>query len=88
MNRKDCLVEAARCVCTDREETYGQPEDNFQIIADLWTDYLGEPDLVIEAKDVASMMMLLKIARVRTGKHKDDNFIDIAGYAACACEIG
>lgn len=29
------------------------------------------------------MMMLLKIAR-ETEKHKDDNFLDIAGYAACA----
>lgn len=36
----------------------------------------------------AVMMALLKIARIKTGKHKDDNFVDLAGYAACACEMG
>ena len=35
----------------------------------------------------AMMMALLKVARIKTGKHKDDNFIDLAGYAACACEV-
>lgn len=34
------------------------------------------------------MMILLKVARAATGKFNADNYIDIAGYAACACEIG
>ena len=32
------------------------------------------------------MMALLKVARIATG-NKEDNFIDLAGYAACAGEI-
>jgi hypothetical protein len=32
------------------------------------------------------MMILLKVAREKAG-HKTDNFVDIAGYAACAEEV-
>lgn len=87
MNREECLKQAKKCVCTDKNETYGKPEDNFDFIAKLWGDYLGS-DYLIDAKDVAVMMMLLKVARIATGKHNPDNYIDIAGYAACGCEIG
>ena len=37
--------------------------------------------------DVAAMMILLKIARVAGGHGKSDNWIDIAGYAACGGEL-
>ena len=39
------------------------------------------------ASDVANMMILLKIARGAIGKPKADNWIDIAGYAACGGEL-
>lgn len=39
------------------------------------------------ASDVANMMILLKIARGANGKPKEDNWIDIAGYAACGGEL-
>ena len=42
---------------------------------------------MLEAEDVAIMMILLKIARIQTGTFKPDNYIDIAGYAACAAEV-
>lgn len=83
--RKACLESAIEIVCKDREDTYGSPEDNFDLIAALWTEYTGTE---LSSKDVAMMMALLKIARIKTGKYKADNFIDLAGYAACACEIG
>ena len=38
------------------------------------------------SKDVAMMMALLKVARIKAGD-KADSFIDLAGYAACAGEI-
>lgn len=85
MNRKECLSTAADIVCKDRENTYGKPEDNFGTIAKLWSDYLNT---LITANDVPVMMILLKVARVGSGNFKADNFVDIAGYAACACEIG
>lgn len=86
--REDILREAKRCVCGERENTYGGPENNFQTIANLWNDYIyavGEHPLT--AKDVAAMMALLKIARIATGKPKKDNWVDLAGYAACGGEI-
>jgi hypothetical protein len=88
MKRKEILDQAIKCVCQDRENEYGSPEDNFRTIAELWGVYLGyriEPG--IDAEDVAMMMCLLKIARIATGEPKADNYIDLAGYSACAGEI-
>ncbi len=85
MNRKEILDTAIKTVCEERQDSYGKPEDNFAIIADLWSSYLG--DVLLRPEDVAMMMILLKIARIQTGKYKPDNFIDIAGYAACAAEV-
>ena len=45
MNRLDTLKAAAECVCGSREEDYGSPEDNFAVIAALWTAYTA-PDLI------------------------------------------
>ena len=84
MTRKDILAEAERCVCGQREQDYGSPEDNFSTIANLWGDYKG---VAFTPLDVAMMMALLKIARIRTGKATDDCFVDLAGYAACGGEI-
>lgn len=86
ISRKETLEQAIKTVCSDREGQYGSPEDNFKRIADLWTTYCG--GYRFEPKDVAMMMSLLKIARIATGKHKDDNYIDLAGYAACGAELG
>lgn len=35
MNRLETLKAAAECVCGSREEDYGSPEDNFDVIAGL-----------------------------------------------------
>lgn len=89
-SRKECLEIALKCVCGEREQDYGNPEDNFQVIADLWTDYLlwrGVLIKDIDACDIAAMMALLKIARIATGHGKADNWIDLAGYAACGYEL-
>lgn len=85
MNRKEILNAAIKTVCEERQDSYGKPENNFAIIAHLWSGYLG--GVVLKAEDVAIMMILLKLARIRTGKFKPDNYIDIAGYAACAAEV-
>lgn len=83
MNRLDTLKAAAECVCGSREEDYGSPEDNFAVIAALWTAYTGTD---VTPKDVAMMMALLKIARAKAGS-KPDTYINLAGYAACGAEI-
>ena len=76
MTRKEILEAARQCVCGDREEDYGNPENNFARIAGLWSAYLGVP---IRVWDVASMLALLKIGRIGGGQVKLDNWIDLAG---------
>lgn len=87
MTRELVLETALKCVCGDREQDYGSPENNFRRIALLWSAYLGCPEEVITPKDVAAMLALLKIARIASGNAKDDNWIDLAGYAACGGEL-
>lgn len=82
--RAEILHEAESCICGQREQDYGSPEDNFGTIAKLWTEYTGT---LITALDVAMMMCLLKIARIKNGGGSGDSFVDIAGYAACGGEI-
>ena len=85
ITRKSILTEAEKCVCGQREEDYGSPEDNFYKISKLWNAYLG--DNVTDSHDVAMMMALLKIARIRTGRRTEDSYVDACGYLACGGEI-
>lgn len=87
MTRAEVLEMAKTCVLGNREEDYGTPEQNFQIIAEFWNSYLGLDGNYISGKDVAAMLALLKIARIRSGKSKSDNWVDLAGYAACGAEV-
>ena len=89
MTRSEILKAAERCVCTDRNQQYGEPEDNFRTISMLWSVYLCARGMEhpLSAADVGAMMALFKIGRIATGGDKADNFIDLAGYAACAGEI-
>lgn len=83
--RERCLREACEIVNGARNQTYGDVEDNFDRIASLWSIYL---DTAVTPIDVAMMMVLLKTARVSTGGvNHYDNYVDVAGYAACAYEI-
>lgn len=84
--RKTILEAAEKCVCKDRQDTHGKPEDSFSEIAMLWTAYLGTGQ-EIDPVDVANMMVLLKIARAKENPKHQDNWVDMAGYAACAGEI-
>ena len=86
MNREQTLKKANECVNGQRQQDYGNPEDNFQCIADLWTTYMGG-QAVFTSMDVAMMMALLKVARIASGTGTDDSFVDLAGYAACAAEL-
>lgn len=82
--RKRVLREAEKCVCGQREQDYGTPEDNFGRIAEFWTTYMG---VEFGTVDVAIMMALLKIARISENMQHMDSWVDLAGYAACGGEI-
>lgn len=82
--REQTLDTAKKCVMGDREQDYGTPESNFATIASFWSDYL---DMDISAQQVADMMILMKISRIKNGGGTGDSYVDIAGYAACGNEI-
>ena len=94
LTRAAVLEKARTCVCGEREEDYGSPEDSFGCIAELWEAYLRAaciaPDatVAVTPTDVAMLMALLKIARVGTSfvGGTADSFVDLAGYAACGAE--
>ena len=85
MNRAGLLDLARQTVCTDRQDAHGDPEDSFGTIANLWSAYLGHVRL--SPADVAAMMALLKIARIRGNPRHADSWVDLAGYAACGAEV-
>lgn len=84
MDRKETLEKAYECVAGQREQDYGRPEDSLGRIADLWTAYYGSE---FSPVDVAMMMGLLKIARIKGIHATEDSFVDLAGYAAIGCEV-
>lgn len=83
MNRAQLCAEASRIITTDRNTTHGEPEDSFGLIAAYWSSHLDVP---VSAPDVA-VMLLLKIARIRSNPEHLDSWVDAAGYAACGGEI-
>lgn len=94
MRREDCLNQALTQVTGKRTQDYGTPENNFQVIADLWNVYLRHlasrqqadcPEL--DPADVALMMDLFKTARLITTPDHADSWIDKAGYSACGAEV-
>lgn len=84
MTRKE-LLEAAMQATTERATTHGKPENVFDRIAGLWSAYL---DKELTATDVALMMTLFKVARAQSNPQNEDNWVDMAGYAACGAELG
>ena len=86
--RTGILNQAEKYVTKDRAATHGDMENNFQTIADLWSNYLGiSDDIELSPTDVAVMMTLLKIARVKSNPANADNWVDACGYMACGGEI-
>lgn len=83
-SRSNILEEAGACVNVDRMKTHGTPENSFGAIAGMWSAYLGVP---VSSVDVTAMMALLKIARIKNSPEHADNWIDLAGYAACGGEL-
>ena len=90
MTRAEILDTAKQIVTTDRNARYGEPENNFDVIAQFWNHYITATKdvcLYLSATDVALMMVLFKVGRILTSTTvKEDSYIDAAGYIACAAE--
>lgn len=86
--RRQVLREVEGCVCRDRQNTYGDAEDNFANIAAIWNvifrEHLEHP---LTASDVARAMVAVKLARTIQSPNHRDNWVDMAGYAVCGAGI-
>ena len=75
-----------------RQEDYGDPVENMELIAGLWSEYLtlGNTDIRISATEVAVMMALLKVVRLMNNPHHKDSLDDFNGYIEIArrCDGG
>ncbi len=86
MKRAEILDTAKQYVTKDRDATHGDMEDNFESIAELWQIYFNN-EWDFTSTDVAVMMTLLKIARLKSNKSNPDNWVDACGYMACGGEL-
>jgi hypothetical protein len=83
-DRAGLLDEAKGYVTKDRNASYGEPEDNFSNIAEIWNaqgvSVNGRP---VDSTDVALMMVGMKLARLKHNPTHRDSWVDTAGYVAC-----
>ena len=85
----DALLTALQLVTFERHASHGAMIEGFERIARIWSALLAGRDLEadpLEASEICDMMELLKIARRQSGAFNPDDYIDGAGYAACAFE--
>ena len=84
VTRSKILSTAKSYITRDRQADHGDAEDNFSRIAGYWSLHTGT---TLTATDVAVMMALLKVARIKQNPQHVDNWVDGAGYFACGGEI-
>ena len=82
--RGSVLKKAIETINGDRQDSYGNPEDSFFLIAKYWSIYQG---VKVTARNVAEMMTLFKIARMSVQKPEIDNYVDAAGYIGLAADM-
>lgn len=84
VNRTRILETANEYVTKDRAATHGDVEGSFAKLAAIWGERIG---VSIRADQVAIMMLDLKTVRAWDNPKHLDNWIDMAGYAACGGEV-
>ena len=80
MNHADTAI---RLVLGDRNESYGDPAEDYAKVAKMWSGLL-HPILKrdITPQEAILMMVLLKMSR-EVHAPKEDNIIDAHGYLLC-----
>lgn len=93
--RGDILDEAKTLITEDRNAAYGPPTQDFTRISDVLNAYgyrriahgeHGPMPEYIQPSDVAIIQIALKLSRLMHSRTKRDNWVDVAGYAACGWE--
>ena len=78
------LEEANSLISKDRHNDHGPADKSFERIAKFWSLILDTP---VQPHQVAQCMIALKLSRINHSSVNNDNWIDIAGYAALGGEI-
>jgi hypothetical protein len=84
------LLQAAKTI-DERGKAYGPPNDNFDRIVRRWNAHLmnryGQRAEMVDALDVAAMMIDVKLARLEETVTHHDSLVDVCGYIACWKEL-
>lgn len=92
MKAKAIAKASVTTVGVARHAAYGDPSVGLERVAAIWNGILAAagaaPARPLNAHDVANLMEGLKIARRYTGPYRADNYVDGAGWAAVAGEVG
>lgn len=84
MSTRTDVLDAAREAVTGRPASYGEPEDSFGRLAEVWSAIFPERNWT--ASDVALALAALKLVRLSFHPEHRDSSVDLAGYAACQAE--
>lgn len=84
MNRSEILDTAKEHINVDRADTHGDAASNFGLVSLFWSAHL---DTYVSPEDVAVMMTLFKIARIKANPQHIDSWSDGCGYLALGGEI-
>lgn len=79
------VLHAAVSAVHDRGDKHGSPGATFPRIAAMWNVLLRETRFT--AIDVALCLAALKLIRASVNPRHADNWVDVAGYAACGSEV-
>jgi hypothetical protein len=98
-HRQHLLQEAEKIIMTERNKSYGEPDEDFQRIAAIASAMgfralktIERPDgntsefVPLTGSDVARFMIALKLSRLSWMPTHRDSWLDIAGYAGCGFE--
>jgi Domain of unknown function (DUF6378) len=85
ISKRAAILDAARdAVTRDRAATHGAVESSFGHLAAVWSVRLG---VTVTPAQVTLMLVDLKVTRAWGNPGHGDNWVDIAGYAACGGEL-
>lgn len=71
------LSKAYKIVHDDRQDDYGDITSSFKRAAKIASEMIGDE---LSPQDIVKVLIAIKLSR-ETYKHKEDNLIDLCGYA-------
>lgn len=86
--RAQTLATAETLINGERAKTYGEPQENFGRIANLWNAQFGHKIREkFTATDVALALTHLKLSRLAVTPGHADSWIDAVGYLGLGSEV-